>query len=142
MNVTHPAFAEKPAPLNAERFQAWKWSTSNDNGQPKVADQIDVSAATSLDEAVTIGEAICWHKDTLAILHTHEGLRRKVLYLYAIKQESERKFVRNPHTGLPEAIRKRYAALVVSMVVDGFDPELRWTYDGDAVGRDSEMVEG
>lgn len=140
--VHKPAFAEKLAPLNAETFAAWKFSTSNDDGRPKVADPVDVLAATTLQEALDLAAPTCWHKDTLAILHTHEGRNRKVLHLYAIKQESKPVYLRNPVNGLPEAIRRRYPVLVVSMEVAAFEPVLRWTYDGDAVGIDANMVEG
>lgn len=139
--ITRPAYADRLP--NAERFEAWKFSTSNENGQPKVADPIDVAEARSFDDALSIAAPRCWHKDTLAILYTHEGRKTKLLRLYAIKQESKPTWVRSLSTGLPEAIKRRYPALLIEMEVAAFNPAERWAWspDADPVGADRELVE-
>lgn len=128
---------------NAEFYEAWTFATSNDNGQPKVGDPVDVSGAMSFEEATYLAADRCWHKDTLAVLYTHEGRKTKLLRLYAIKQESKATWVRSPSTGLPEAIKRRYPSLLIEMEVEAFKPVLRWQWspEADPVGLDPNIVE-
>lgn len=140
--ITRPGIFKDRLP-NAEFYEAWNFSTSNDNGQPKVGDPVDVSGAQSFDEALHLAVGHCWHKDTLAILYTHEGRKSRLLRLYAIKQESKATWVRSPSTGLPEAIKRRYPALLIEMEVDAFAPVLRWQWSpgADPIGIDPNLVE-
>lgn len=128
----------KPVPFRPERsvtFRAWLNST-------------EVHGCAALADALTFEDVLAavqhWasHKDNISILRDDAGKRSKQLNVYTIKQESQRKWRKDPVTLMPIAYRKQYPALIFAMMVDAFEPTRPFDAFRDCpVGRDLTLVE-
>lgn len=129
--------AVRPIPLRERTttFRAW------------VQDR-EIEGCTALAEAETFEEAIDavlpWasHKQNVSILRHDAARREKLLHVYTIKRESQRKWRTDPVTRVPVAYRKEYPVLIHTMAMDAFEPARPFdAFRDDAVGVDRSIVE-
>lgn len=128
----------RPQSMQAERsltFKAWR------NNRP-------VTNAPGLALALTPREAIdavlpgSGHKTVVRVLQDDAGSGERLLFTYAIKQESKAQVRRNPVTGQLENTRRLYPELVDVLAVVSFEPVPPFdALTDDPVGRDPQLVE-
>lgn len=129
------AVTRLPLTSRANTVQGWRIPAGSTQGYP--LDRVAENLADALNELAPR----CFHKDALALLEKRAGSRDAVLHIYTIKQESKATYVRNPATGVPEAVRRLYPDKVLSVAVDAFAPVLPFdALRDDVVGVDRGLV--
>jgi hypothetical protein len=123
----------------ADTFRAWRMPA----GAKLISDPLDVSAATTLAEAVALAAPGCAHADHFTLLQTTvEG--RQIEHVYYVKRRAPVWRADPDKFGAPRRYRDHAPQHRFSREVTPLAPveRWRWTPGGDVVGRDAGPGDG
>lgn len=123
-----------------DTFEAWRISPDSPRGEVCA---LDVSAATSLADAVDIAAPLCFHKDSFVVQVIDGVTGKRMLHFYAVKRRSNPIRQWNKERLCHENMHPHYAVAMFSMAVSAFEPvePWRWSPGTDVVGLDGTAIE-
>ena len=122
----------------AVTFRAWR------NSRPVESPLLNTfTTFEEVADAFTPGAIFRAGEMVLSVLREDAGRNEKEVRFYGFKQEGQRRFRRDPVTGVPVATRRIYPVLLHAMRVDAFEPVQPFDALRDCpVGCDLTLVEG